>query len=68
MAKEVFDQAQPQSNKAKLFAEAFRGCDEWTIPPRKRRSSGHSIHEAGAVYDAGSFRSEIVDIDFREAA
>lgn len=62
MAKEVFDQAQPQSDKAKLFAEAFRGCEEWTIPPRKRRSTGRP------VYDARSYRGEIVDLDFREAA
>ncbi len=62
MAKEVFDQAQPHSSKAKLFAEAFRGCDEWTIPPRKRRSTSRPI------YEASSYRGEIVDLDFREAA
>lgn len=62
MAKEVFDQAQPHSNKAKLFAEAFRGCDEWTVPPRKRRSTTRPI------YDVDSYRAEVVDLDFREAA
>ncbi len=62
MAKEVFDQAQPHSDKAKLFAEAFRGCEEWTIPPRRRRP------DTRPIYDANSYRAEIVDLDFREAA
>ena len=39
MAKEVFDQARPKSTKAQLFADAFAGCDEWVVPPRKPRQS-----------------------------
>jgi len=62
MANEVFDQAQPQSNKARLFAEAFRGCDEWTIPPRKPRRSGRTL------YDIDDRQARIVDLDFRQAA
>lgn len=62
MAKEVFDQAQLRSNKARLFAEAFHGCDEWTIPPRKRRST------LRPVYDTSSQPARVVDLDFRRAA
>lgn len=62
MAKEVFDQAQPHSIKAKLFAEAFHGCDEWTIPPRKRRSSLRPVH------DSPSRPARVIDFNFREAA
>ncbi|MCO5316001.1 MAG: hypothetical protein M9938_07555 [Solirubrobacterales bacterium] len=62
MAKEVFDQAQPHSDKARLFAEAFRGCDEWTIPPRKPRRNTRP------VYSTPSHRAEIFDLNFRQAA
>jgi len=62
MARQVFDQAQPQSNKAKLFAEAFRGCEEWTVPPRKPRRNSRYL------YDIDSRRADIVDLDFRQAA
>ncbi len=62
MAKEVFDQARPHSVKARLFAEAFRGCDEWTIPPRKARRSSRP------VYNVEARRSEIFDLEYRQAA
>lgn len=62
MAREVFDQSQPQSHKAKLFAEAFRGCDEWIVPPRKPR------RQTRPVYNFESRRAEIFDLDFRQAA
>lgn len=40
MSKQIFDQDRPRSTKARLFAEAFAGCDEWTIaPPVQRRST-----------------------------
>jgi len=63
MAKEVFDQARPKSAKAQLFAEAFRGCDEWVVPPRKPRSTTRDLFDANA-----SFRFQDVELDFREAA
>lgn len=62
MAKEVFDQAQPYSEKAKLFAEAFRGCDEWTVPPRRQRRSTRP------VYNIDDRRADIFNLDFRQAA
>lgn len=63
MAKEVFDQAQPHSDKARLFAEAFRGCDEWTIPPRRQRRTAEPVFNI-----ENHRRAEIVDLDFRRAA
>ncbi|MGK2956327.1 MAG: hypothetical protein ACSLFI_11745 [Solirubrobacterales bacterium] len=63
MAKEVFDQARPKSVKAQLFAEAFRGCDEWVVPPRKPRSASQSLFDAHAPV-----RFQDTDLDFREAA
>jgi hypothetical protein len=35
--------------KAQKFAEAFAGCDEWVIPPRKRRSSSTELFDAEAL-------------------
>ncbi|MBK5110088.1 MAG: hypothetical protein JJE10_01830 [Thermoleophilia bacterium] len=49
MAKEVFDQARPRSLKAQRFAEAFIGCDEWVVPPRKRRRSQVSLYDAQSL-------------------
>ena len=63
MAKEVFDQARPKSAKAQLFAEAFRGCDEWVVPPRKPRPTTQDLFDAHAP-----FRFQDVELDFREAA
>ncbi len=63
MAQEVFDQARPKSVKAQLFAEAFRGCDEWVVPPRKPRPSRQSIFDANE-----SMRFQGTELDFREAA
>ena len=62
MAKEVFDQARPKSAKAQLFAEAFRGIDEWVVPPRTPRSTPESL------FDAHAPRFQDVELDFREAA
>ena len=62
MAKEVFDQARPKSVKAQLFAEAFRGIDEWVVPPRKSRPT------SGNLFDAHAPRFQDVELDFREAA
>ena len=49
MARELFDQARPRSMKAQKFAEAFAGCDEWVIPPRKRRSNSTELFDAEAL-------------------
>jgi hypothetical protein len=49
MAKELFDQARPRSMKAQRFAEAFVGCDEWVIPPRKRRRAPVSLYDTESV-------------------
>ena len=62
MAKEVFDQARPKGAKAQLFAEAFRGIDEWVVPPRKPRPT------PGSLFDAHAPRFQDVELDFREAA
>jgi hypothetical protein len=62
MAKEVFDQAQPRSSKAQRFADAFTGCDEWTIPPRKRRK------QEEAIFDVQAIRIREARTDFRRAA
>ncbi len=63
MAKEVFDQARPKSAKAQLFAEAFRGCDEWVVPPRKPRPTNQNLFDANAP-----LRFPDVELDFHEAA
>lgn len=63
MAKEVFDQARPKSTKAQLFADAFRGCDEWVVPPRKARPTTQELFDAHAPVGFPS-----VELDFREAA
>lgn len=63
MAKEVFDQARPKSVKAQLFAEAFRGIDEWVVPPRKPRPASRTLFDANAP-----LRIQDVELDFREAA
>ena len=63
MAKEVFDQAQPRSSKAQRFADAFVGCDEWTIPPRKRRRPGTEM-----VFDVQAIRIRDARTDYRRAA
>lgn len=63
MAKEVFDQARPKSVKAQLFAEAFRGIDEWVVPPRKARATSRTLFDANAPV-----RLQDVELDFREAA
>lgn len=70
MAREVFDQARPRSTKAQRFADAFKGCEEWTIPPRKSRSMSSSVFDAqaGSAFDSRSYGAEIIDLDFREAA
>lgn len=49
MARELFDQARPRSTKAQQFADAFAGCDEWVIPPRKRRSTSAEVFDAEAL-------------------
>ncbi len=63
MAKEVFDQARPKSEKAQLFADAFRGCDEWVVPPRKARPTTRDLFDANAP-----IRFQDVELDFHEAA
>jgi hypothetical protein len=63
MAKEVFDQAQPRSTKAQRFADAFVGCDEWTIPPRKRRRNNEE-----AFFDIQAVRFRDAQTDLRRAA
>jgi hypothetical protein len=63
MAKEVFDQAQPRSSKAQRFADAFVGCDEWTVPPRKRRE-----REEEMIFDVQSIRIREARTDLRRAA
>lgn len=63
MAKEVFDQARPKSVKAQLFADAFRGIDEWVVPPRKPRPVSQTLFDANAP-----IRIQDVELDFREAA
>ena len=63
MAKEVFDQARPKSVKAQLFADAFRGCDEWVVPPRKNRPVTQNLFDANAP-----IRFQDTELDFREAA
>lgn len=69
MAREVFDQARPRSTKAQRFADAFKGCDEWTIPPRKRRSVSDTVFDAQeSPFDSGVYGAEIIDLEFREAA
>ena len=70
MAREVFDQARPRSTKAQRFADAFKGCDEWTIPPRKPRSMSESVFDAQAstAFDSSVYGAEIIDLEFREAA
>jgi len=39
MRREVFDQNRPRSAKAQQLAEAFAGCEEWTLAPPRRRST-----------------------------
>lgn len=68
MAREVFDQARPRSSKAQRFADAFKGCDEWTIPPRKPRPVNDSIDTIASPFDARVYGAEIIDLEFREAA
>ncbi len=69
MAREVFDQARPRSTKAQRFADAFKGCDEWTIPPRKPRSMSGSVFDAeDSPFDSRAYAAEIIDLEFREAA
>ncbi|MBN8867361.1 MAG: hypothetical protein J0H98_07390 [Solirubrobacterales bacterium] len=69
MAREVFDQARPRSTKAQRFADAFKGCDEWTIPPRKPRSMSGPVQEVqGSPFDSRLYGAEIIDLEFREAA
>ena len=69
MAREVFDQARPRSTKAQRFADAFKGCEEWTIPPRKTRSMPDSVFDAeGTPFDSNIYGAEIIDLEFREAA
>ncbi len=69
MAREVFDQARPRSSKAQRFADAFKGCDEWTIPPRKARSMSSSEFDvAESPFDSRIYGAEIIDLEFREAA
>jgi hypothetical protein len=69
MAREVFDQARPRSTKAQRFADAFKGCDEWTIPPRKPRSTTGSVFDAQeSAFDSRIYGAEIIDLEFREAA
>jgi|GEM_PF-1714680 len=70
MAREVFDQARPRSTKAQRFADAFKGCDEWTIPPRKPRSMSSSVFDsqAATAFDSNVYGAEIIDLEFREAA
>lgn len=62
MSKEVFDQAQPRSSKAQRFADAFAGCDEWTVPPRRRRK------QEAAIFDVQSIRIREPRSDYRRAA
>ncbi len=63
MAKEVFDQAQPRSVKAQRFADAFVGCDEWVIPPKKRRRQ-----VAESIFDVQALRLQEPPTDLRRAA
>lgn len=39
MRKEVFDQNRPRSAKAQQLADAFAGCEEWTLAPPRRRNT-----------------------------
>lgn len=69
MAREVFDQARPRSTKAQRFADAFKGCDEWTVPPRKPRSITESVFDVQeSPFDARNHGAELIDLEFREAA
>lgn len=69
MAREVFDQARPRSTKAQRFADAFKGCDEWTVPPRKPRPvSGSVLSAQESPFDSRAYGAEIIDLEFREAA
>ena len=69
MAREVFDQARPRSTKAQRFADAFKGCEEWTIPPRKPRSMSSAVFDAEeSPFDSSVYGAEIIDLEFREAA
>ena len=69
MAREVFDQARPRSTKAQRSADALKGCDEWTIPPRKSRSMSSSVFGAQeSPFDSRIYGAEIIDLEFREAA
>jgi hypothetical protein len=63
MARQVFDQAQHSNSKAQRFAAAFEGCDEWTIPPRKRRHI-----EEETVFDVKAIRFRDDHTDLRRAA
>jgi hypothetical protein len=63
MAKQVFDQAQPRSTKAQRFADAFVGCDQWTVPPRKRR---RPVEES--IFDAQAVRLQDSHPELRRAA
>ena len=63
MAKEVFDQAQPRSMKAQRFAEAFIGCEEWVVPPKKRRRQ-----TPDSIFDVQAIRLQEPSTDFRRAA
>ena len=63
MAKEVFDQDQPRSMKAQRFAEAFIGCEEWVVPPKKRRRQAPD-----SIFDAQAIRFQEPAADFRRAA
>jgi len=49
--------------KAQRFAEAFYGCDEWVIPPRKRRPAPEQ-----EVFDVQSIRLREYPADLRRAA
>ena len=39
MSSEIFDQASLKDPKARRFAEAFEGCDEWITLPDRRADS-----------------------------
>lgn len=68
MAKELFDQARPRSRKAQRFAEAFVGCDEWVIPPRKRRSSSTELFDAESLTVRPLPLPPGIGADYRRAA
>ena len=64
MAREVFDQARPCSTKAQRFADAFKGCEEWTVPPRKPRSMSDSVFNAEeSPFDSRIYGAEIIDLN-----